>query len=186
MVRVVCQNTQLHAEQDGWNRLTGVQKRAQRIRRTSKMDERIDMWHQNISNVLIGAVETAKLFKTLASTKIADSIEARKRIVEKFVDEAFNLAPRGSKTELSKRTQNLKDQILGDAIYEDNFGGGKCETLFDLWNGVTSWTQHFTQVNGLEKFHQKEEKRYFQLMTDSVTQQDFQSKFVLLKNMLVA
>jgi len=55
IVRVVCENTQMHAEQDGWAKLLGADKQRQRIRRTSNMDVRIQAWRDGIGSVLAGA-----------------------------------------------------------------------------------------------------------------------------------
>lgn len=179
MVRVVCENTQLHAEQQGWNNLADAEKLRQRIRRTGRMDEKIVFWHENISNVLVGAVQTMNLFKTLASRKIADSETRRKKIVEEFVTEIFNLDAKGTGKGATQKN-NLKEQILKFAIFESNWGGDKCETFYDLWNGITSWNSRWARVNGLENDNERDERRYFLQLTSDIQQKELNNQFVSL------
>jgi hypothetical protein len=180
VVRVVCENTQLHAEQDGWRKLLASQKNLQRIRRTTNMDARIAGWHGGIASVLAGASQTADVFKMLANKKIADTAAERQRIILSFVENAFELKPKGeSKTAVTKASNTLT-KVLDLAIYEERFGGGNCETWIDLWNGVTSWNQHFAQVNGLDTESQREERRYMRLLLDDGDKAQSQKQFAYL------
>lgn len=180
VVRVVCENTQLHAEQDGWNKLLGIDKSRQRIRRTSNMDARIATWQNGIASVLVGASQTANVFKMLASKKIADTAAERERIILAFVENSFELKPKSESKMAVTRAKNTLDKILVSAIYEDQLGGGKCETWIDLWNGVTSWNQHFAQVNGLDTESQREERRYMRQLLDDGDKAQAQKQFVSL------
>jgi hypothetical protein len=178
IVRVVCENTQMHAEQDGWAKLLGADKQRQRIRRTSNMDVRIQAWRDGIGSVLAGAAAASAEFKRLASIKIADSREQREKIIRAFVEDSFDLKPKSESKQAVTRSRNMMDKILELAIFEDQLGGGKCETWFDLWNGITSWHQHFTQVNGLASSKQEEEKRYMNLLLNDSTKLELQKQFV--------
>jgi len=171
IVRVVCENTQAHAEADGWAKLTNIQKDRQsmRIRRTSKMEQRLSEWHNSIVDVLMGAVEVMDVFSQLAGKQIAENKAKRDAIIRTVIIDQFDLEKTGKNGTVSKRTQNRLDEIL-EAVYADKFGGGKdCLTYFDLYNGITNYQSNFKTVNGLDNLADKMEKRLFLNLTDDIT-----------------
>lgn len=179
IVRIVCQNTQLHAEQEGWAPLTSVEKARQRIRRTSLMDKRIEGWRNNIGDTLIGAATVRSIFTQLAETKFASRDTRRDKVVE-FVNEMFEL--KGSKTKTGNTRENNQRDAIVEVMFNSDLGGDRCETFFDLWNGVTAWKQHFAQVNGLDTIKEAEERRYYNVMTQKTTQEELNNQlFVLIK-----
>lgn len=169
IVRVVCENTQAHAEADGWAKLTNVQKDRQRIRRTSRMDIRLAEWHGSIVDVLLGTVEVMDVFASLASKQIAQNKAARDAIIRTVIIDQFDLEKPGKNGKMSTRTQNRLDDILS-AVYADKFGGGSdCLTYFDLYNGITNYQSNFKTVNGLDNLADKMEKRLMLNLTDDIT-----------------
>jgi len=163
IIRIVCENTMAHAHHEGWGKLTGLEKMRQRgPRRTAMFTTRLAEWHAGFSNVLVGSLEILEVFKKMASTKIAETQNKRDAIIKQFVIDQMDLDMSGkTKTGLTRAT-NMLDAVLTKAVYNDDLGGGKnCETLFDLWCGWTAQTDHFAQVNGLDKNPRlEEEKRY--------------------------
>jgi len=180
IVRVVCENTMAHAKQDGWNKLTNLEKIRQRgPRRTSSFTGKKALWHNGFVNVIAGAVQVFETFKKMAETKIADSRNARDVIIKKFVIDQMELDMNAkSKTGVTRATNTL-DAVLSKAIYNDDLGGGKnCETLFDLWCGWTAQETHFSQVNGLKDMPNKQsEKRWLNTLTNDITNKEHLSAF---------
>lgn len=177
IVRVVCENTQMHAEADGWSKLLNVQKERQRIRRTLNFEANILKWHHSMVDVLIGAVEVLDVFSALASKKISDNKIQRDAMIRAFVADNFGIKADAA-GKVSKRSQGRMDEIL-DAIYADTLGGGKqCETYFDLLNGFTNYKQNRMTVNGLDSLGDKLEKRYMLNLTDDITVKENQAAFV--------
>lgn len=177
IVRVVCENTQMHAEADGWTVLLGMQKERQRIRRTANFEENLVKWHSSMVNVLIGAIETLDVFSKLAKKKIAEDRNQREAIIKAFIADSFGIDVAKAKT---KRAENGLAKIL-DAVYMDTLGGGKeCETYFDLLNGVTNYRQNFAAVNGLDSEADRFEKRFMLNLTDDGTVKENQQLFVKL------
>lgn len=177
IVRVVCENTQMHAEADGWNVLLGMQKERQRIRRTANFEENLVKWHNSMVNVLIGAIETIDVFTKLAAKKIAEDRNQREAAIKAFIADSFGIDLKAAKT---KRAENNLAKIL-DAVYMDTLGGGKeCETYFDLLNGVTNYRQNFMAVNGLDSEADRFEKRYMLNLTDDGAVKENQQIFVKL------
>jgi hypothetical protein len=180
IVRVVCENTQFHAEQDGWAKLLKYQKNAQRIRRSAMMDNRIVTWRDQIGETMLGAVGIEEIFMNLAQTKIATRA-TRKDVVVEFVNDIFGLNDESKSKRGQTRASNLRDSIL-NVMFNADIGGGTCETAFDIWNGVTAWNQHFTQVNGLKTVSQESERRYYNIQTDKIVQEGINQQFVSLLN----
>lgn len=176
IVRVVCENTQMHAEAEGWSQLLNVQKDRQRIRRTANFEKNLGAWRKRIVETIIGVVEVLDTFTVLAQQKIAENKTQRDAIVRAFVSDAFNIKA-DAKT---KRSSNRLNEIL-NAVYMDDLGGGKeCETWFDLLNGLTNYKQNFSSVNGLDALEDKLEKRYMLNLTDDGTIKENQEMFVKL------
>ena len=160
LVRVVCENTEFHADVEGWQSLMGYEKTRARIRRNGRqMDEKIHNWHQTMGNAIFALAEIQQVFTKLASTKLAEGIAEREKAVKAFVMESFNLKEEGK----TKRTENRTADVL-EAVYNRDFGGGQCETLLDLWHGMTFVKQHNDQVNGLKTEAEREEKRYMNML----------------------
>lgn len=186
VVRIVCENTMAHAEEDGWAKLTGLQQLRQRApRRTASYTKRLADWHGGFSNVMAGSVQILETFKKMAGTKIAATQNRRDEIIRQFVCDQLGLDLNAKTKTGATRAANTLDSVLTKAIYNDDLGGGKnCETLFDLWCGWTAQTQHFAQVNGLDKNPKlEEEKRYMNTLlldkTMDANAQAFQSVLAL-------
>lgn len=180
IVRIVCENTMAHAKQDGWAKLTGLQQLRQRgPRRTASFTGKKAEWHGGFVNVLAGAVQIFETFKKMATTKIAETRNARDLIIKQFVVDQLELDMNAKTKTGATRAANTLDGVLTKAIYNDDLGGGKnCETLFDLWCGWTAQETHFAPVNGLkDQPKQQAEKRWLHTLTNDATIKSSHSAF---------
>lgn len=172
IVRIVCENTMMHAKQDGWAKLTGLQQLRQKgPRRTATFTGKKAVWHGGFVNVLAGAVQIFETFKKMAGTKIAETRNARDLIIKQFVVNQMGLDINSTTKTGATRAKNTLDSVLTKAIYNDDLGGGvNCETLFDLWCGWTAQETHFTQVNGLAgQPRAQAEKRWLNTLTNDLS-----------------
>lgn len=172
IVRIVCENTMAHAITEGWNKLTATEKLLQRApRRTAQFSTKLALWHNNFTDALTGSLQILEVFKKMANTKIAETRNQRELAIKLFVCDQLGL-DLNAKTKTGRtRAVNTLDSVLSKAIYNDDLGGGvNCETQFDLLCGWTAHTQHFAQVNGLDKnIRLEEEKRYMNTLISDKT-----------------
>lgn len=131
-VVVVCQNTFYKAYKD-----------INKFRHTASAKDRINLAMQDLRRAIQLDEKLMKNFKVMADTKLSDEIFSR------IIDKCFKVDIDKKQSEITTQKINLLSKVNDAIETEINLEGA---TLWGLFNGVTRFTNHYSNTKNKEEY----------------------------------